>query len=449
MKLPSKLTSFEQFLFFDDYPAYPNTIGCRLQLCGPLDESQLLEAHQRVCARNPLLNSSLEMRRRRPVWTHQRQEAMSTRLTDKFVEQPFLKWIDLEKEPGGQLHWAYDGEQAGLNFLTHHATADGIGGLQVVLDWLTAYHALNTHNDAQSRELEKKLRRLDPNLLDRRARYGFCRWRFLKTIPRQALGIFGVKEFIANRPVRLIDEPPGPVDQPIPADYPGVLSTEFGDINRLQRRAEAEGVTTNDLILQCIFVAIAKWRRANSLGSDQDLIRVMVPINLRTISDRYLPASHRSSIVTLDRKQERCTQENAFLNTIKFQMNVIKANELGYTFLHFLNFSRWLPRGIKRFADPNRIGATVLVTNLGEPFKRCKLPRNSAGKIQLGQTTLESIQLLAPLRPNTQAAFAIHRYAGKTFLTLTYDNRVIQPESASSLTDLVRSEFQHQLSTLT
>ncbi len=125
-------------------------------------------------------------------------------------------------------------------------------------------------------------------------------------------------------------------------------------------------------------------------------------------------------------------------------MNVIKANELGYTFLHFLNFSRWLPRGIKRFADPNRIGATVLVTNLGEPFKRSKLPKSDDGKIQVGHSQLESIQLLAPMRPNTQAAFAIHRYAGKNFLTLTYDNRVIQPDAAKSLVDMVCSEFLNQ-----
>ncbi|MEC9092373.1 MAG: hypothetical protein VX438_06690, partial [Planctomycetota bacterium] len=224
-----------------------------------------------------------------------------------------------------------------------------------------------------------------------------------------------------------------------------IHSVEFGDIDLVQKRAGDENVTANDLIIQCVFIAIAKWRRAHSWGSDEDLIRLMVPINLRTISDRYLPAANRSSIVTLDRHQARCTDEKEFLDTIRFQMNVIKANELGFTFLHVLNFSRWLPRGIGRFADPNRIGSTVLVTNLGEPFKRVKVPKDPQGKVLAGKLVLDSIDLVAPLRPNTQAAFAVYRYAGKVMLSLTYDNRVISTESAKALSEAVCREFRNKV----
>lgn len=441
MKLPSKLTSFEQFLYFDDYPAYPNTIGCRLRLRGTLDESLFDRAVQLVCDRNPLFKTTLENRWSGPRWSACHDRTIVEQLSDHLIEAPFVKKIDLDKEAGGQVHWASDSDQASINFLTHHATADGIGGLQVVADWLAAYAAMTEATSDVEKAGTQSTRRTNLDLLDKRASYGFCRWRFLKTIPRQMIGVFGVKEFIANRPVSLTGEPPVDVAASIPADYPGVHSAEFGDVERVRSQAGTENVTTNDLILQCIFIAIAKWRRIRSIGSEKDLIRLMVPINLRSLSDRYLPASLRSSIVTLDRPQERCTDEKEFLDTIRFQMNVIKANELGYTFLHVLNFSKWLPRGIKRYANPHRVGATALVTNLGEPFKRVKLPRDDEGKLRVGNMTLEGLDLIAPLRPHTNAAFAIYRYAGKTVLSLTYDNRVMQAEDAKQLTQMVCDEF--------
>ncbi|MEC9092330.1 MAG: hypothetical protein VX438_06465, partial [Planctomycetota bacterium] len=130
-----------------------------------------------------------------------------------------MKKIDLSKESGGQLHWAHCENRSSLNFLTHHAAADGIGGLQVVSDWLTAYHAMESAAGDPDQAGEKKLRRTDLHLLNHRENYGFLAWKFLKTLPRQALGILGVKEFLANQPVALIPNPLESVDSPIPEGY--------------------------------------------------------------------------------------------------------------------------------------------------------------------------------------------------------------------------------------
>ena len=138
MKLPSKLTSFEQFLFFDDYPSYPNTIGCHLALSGALSPEFLGLAQELVCKHHPMFRTTLEMVGRKPAWNRCHQQAIVERLPEHFLDRPFVKKIDLHQEAGGQLHWVHHRNRTSLNFLTHHATADGVGGLQVVSDWLAA-----------------------------------------------------------------------------------------------------------------------------------------------------------------------------------------------------------------------------------------------------------------------------------------------------------------------
>lgn len=433
-------------MFFDDYPAYPNTIGCRLNLSGTLDVPAMELAQKLAFQRNPMMNMTLDTKRRVPRWTQCAQNPVVSHLPDRFVDNHFLKKIDLDKEAGGQLHWAHANNRSCFNFFTHHASADGLGGLKVVSEFMHAYELISKAgmplSPEQEAEISKKLGRVELQLLDRRGRYGFCSWRFFKSIPRQMIGFFGVKEFLANRPETLTTARHGPLDDKIPDDYPGFYSRNLEEINLLRERAGKDTVTANELILQCVFQATAKWRQKHGYGNDKDLIRIMVPINLRNISDRYRPASNRSSFVTLDRQQAKCQNEQQLLGSIRFQMNVVKGNELGYTFLHMLNFSTWLPRGVRRFTDPESVGSTLMVTNLGEPFRRTRLPKNEEGKLLLGDQVLESVELLAPLRPNTQAAFAVGRYAGHTFLTLTYDNRVLKAESARELVDMVCTEVR-------
>lgn len=448
MKLPSKLTTFEKFLYFDDYPAYPNTIGCRLTLSGALDQQLLEEAAEISSANHPLLNTTLAADKKRLRWENCRPQPLVRRLPDDPVELPFLKKIDLHSEPGGQLHWAHANNRTSLNFLTHHATADGLGGLQVVFDFLGAYAGLHeaggTGDSVPRLRTTRYMSRVDPSLLDHRGRYGFGRWKFIRKIHRQMIGLFGVREFFQNRPETLTGQRHGPLDEPIPVNYPGLYTRELGDIELVQKTAGEAQVTSNELILHAVFRALAPWRKQHGFGSDNDCLRLMVPINLRTIVDRYLPACHRSSMVALDRRTSQCQDRQGLLNSIRFQMQVIRGNELGYTFLHMLNLFRWLPRGLGRFADPERIGSTVVVTNLGEPFRRSKLPRNERDQLIVGDQVLESVDLVAPLRPNTQAAIAIGRYARKTFLSLTYDQRCLTDAQARELTDRICEEFLEQ-----
>ncbi len=457
MQLPAPLLNFEEYLYWDDYPTHPNTIGCRIRLSGCINERALLKASKEALAMHPLLRTMLTVNGSKLRWSSASETPNIVRLEDQFVTLPFVKKIELDKEIGGQLHWASDGKNATLNFLMHHATADGLGGLQVVSDWMTAYaNETDLNQNSESTPKLAKVRRVDRDLLDSRGKHGFLSWKFLKKIPKQMIGLLGVWEFLRNRPVTLKPVSESDLVSKTSVDdkiqpksshetYPGLETIEVGSIKELQNLANKERVTANDLVLHNIFVGVANWRRELDYGSDDDLLRIMVPMNLRTIRDRYLPAANKASLVSLDRKQAKCVAGKDLLDSIRFQMNVIQNNELGFTFLHMLGLYRWLPGGLRRIARKDRVGSTVLVTNLGEPFKRTLLPKDECGKIIVGDMRMEGFDLIAPLRPNTHAAFAIYRYADKLMISLTYNNRVISKQEANRLGELVKIEIRKHL----
>lgn len=457
MLLPNRLLDFEQYLFWDDYPEHPNTIGCRIQLSGSIDEQSLRNASAAVLTMHPLLRSLLTVTGSRLSWTEIADSPHIVRLDDAYINLPYVKKIDLDKEIGGQLHWASNGQIAALNFLMHHATADGLGGLQVVSDWMTAYsNEMKRHAKSNTSNQPLKVRRVDSGLLNSRGNHGFRTWKFFKKIPRQLIGLLGVWEFLRNRPVTL-----KPTSKPCTSkrstnraqtqsaetqNLTGLETIEVGSVDEIRELASGENATTNDVVLHNIFVGVANWRREFQYGSDNDLLRIMVPMNLRTIRDRYLPAANKASLVSLDRKQEKCVAGKELLDSIRFQMGVIQKNELGFTFLHMLRLYRWMPGGLRRIAQKDRVGSTVLVTNLGEPFKRISLPKDEQGKVIVGDLRLDGFDLIAPLRPNTHAAFAIFRYAGKLMISLTYNQRIISKDEASRLGELVKIEIRKHLS---
>lgn len=454
MDLPAKLTPIEKYLVLDDYPAYPNTIGCRLCLTGAFNESLFDPVTRTVLKRHPMLRTVIEDAAGKFQWSKLLDSPHVEKLDSQFVRRPTLKKLDLRKEAGGQVHWANQGDDTVVNFLMHHAVADGVGGLQVVFDFMIDYdqqvRRLAGENPKQKTTSRIRLRKLDPSLLATRDNYQWSWWKKLTMFPRQLLGLIGVWEFLRNRPVALKPAELVDLDSKIPDGYPGLETICVGTVDQLQQRARSDEITTNDMLLRSVFAGVARFRKAHNFGSDSDLLRIMVPMNLRTIRDRNLPATNRTSFVSLDRKQSACIPKNPeslrkLQASIRFQMGAIQQHELGFTFLHMLNFYRWTPWGVKGLVNPGRVASTVLVTNLGEPFKRLPFPKDEQGRIQFGNLTLQRFELVAPLRPNTQAGFAVFRYAGKLMLSLTYDNRVISPAEAQSLTEMVSEEIRDHL----
>ena len=431
------LTNFEEYMLADDYPGHPLTIAARLRFSGQVSQQAATAACQRVFERHPLVHSRVSSKGRKKVWT----SALNAVEPPLFVageptrELPDLERFDLFEENGGKFTFV-QGEQLCEMFVRgHHACLDGIGALQLIQDWMQCYH-----EEEGSSSHTVKLRRLDPELLHQRGDFGFRTWQYVKQLPRQALGLYGIHEFLNHRAVPLVPS------RPARAEFPakGIHAVESIDwtptqFERHLRYANQLGIQTNELLVAALFKSMSHWRHARSLGSEEDWLRVMVPFNMREFKHRKMPAANRVSFVSVDRRARPFHQFDKLAQGIHGQMEVIHSHNLGLTFQAFLNLRAKMPGGVARLARPDLCGATAILTNLGRPFRRSRLPEKG-GKICPGNLVLQDYELMPPLRPNTHVSFAAFRYAGKQRLTACYDQRELTREDVRELLDELARE---------
>jgi len=159
-----------------------------------------------------------------------------------------------------------------------------------------------------------------------------------------------------------------------------------------------------------------------------------VPMNLRTMADRRLPAANVASMVFPERLARDLEDPQQLLESIHQQMSLIKQRQLGLIFVTSLRVCRWLPGGLARMVRAKRCAASAVCTYLGPVLDRCPLPYED-GRLVVGDAVLESIDALAPLRPLTCAAIDVAVYAGQLSVTLHYDSRVLTATDAGGLID--------------
>jgi hypothetical protein len=443
MQFPLPLTSMEEFMVRDDYVAYPNSIYGRFRFHGKLDLQAMQVASRIAVARHPLIRCNLRVRRGKYFWVAPGQAEHVKGVFDRqqVNDYPAMPGIDLLNEVGGRVYFTLDEHSTDVTFQVHHACCDGLAALQVIIDWMLAYAQAQ-----QQPEREPQLRSLDQSVLQRRGDFGFGTRAYWSMLHRQAIGLAGVYEFLAHRASELV---PGSLTRnqdELPPAYPQAITHEFGTstLTAHQQAALKNDATTNELLARDLFVAINNWRTTYKLGRDTDWLRVMIPINMRQFGHRRMPAANRVSFISIDRLARDCQDPVGLLHWVRGQMRVIQAHHLDLVFLAMLNAYRRIPGGLRSIANVDRCGATCLLTNLGEPLARVALPKEN-GKLLVGNMRLEGFDLLAPLRPKTNAAFSVFRYAGKMCLTLNFDPRVLTNQSARGLMNRFVARIQRSI----
>jgi hypothetical protein len=182
------------------------------------------------------------------------------------------------------------------------------------------------------------------------------------------------------------------------------------------------------------FLALNDWQQRRAPHRDRKWLRLTVPVNLRTMADRRLPAGNVVSMVFLDRNPREMMDPQRLLESIRQQIQLIKRLQLGLTFVLSVQVCGWLPGGLRRMTRAKRCMATSVLTNLGPVLAHCPLPYEE-GRLVVGDAVLQSIDGLAPLRPLTCAAVVLMVYAGRFQITLHYDSRVLTATDAGELID--------------
>ncbi|MCY2991166.1 MAG: chromosome condensation protein [Planctomycetota bacterium] len=447
MSLVLPLTTMEEFLFWEDRPAYPWCCFVRMRFAGQLERTALEAALRTTLQRHPLLSSIVQKRgRKRLVWVavtnpEPRIEWQSGPTGGHF---PPASHLDLQQEIGCRFHVVVDDQASDLVIQFHHACCDAAGMFVFFHDLLLAYALAQGANPERVRLLP-----IDQQLLAGRGRYGLTLGQLLRMLPKQLVGLQGVRQFLMRTPCPVIPHQVCDNEVPPPAEYPAVLGRVFDiqDTVALQTAAVQLGVTANDLLIRDLFLALAEWRTRQQVPADDGWLRMMIPMNLRTAQDRELPAANVVSSVFLDRRGPDFSDPERLLRSIHDEMELIKRNQLGYTFVFSTQLIRLLPGGLRKQVRADKCTVSCVFANLGKLTARTSLPRRG-GCVVAGNVSLRELDLVTPIRPYACVALNAAIYTRKLFISLHYDPRPLTAAQAVDLLDTFERRIRASLATV-
>ena len=162
------------------------------------------------------------------------------------------------------------------------------------------------------------------------------------------------------------------------------------------------------------------------------MVRIMVPVNLRTRLHADMPAADCVCMVNIDRRVHRWTDLRKMLRIVSWEMGVVKRLRLGVTMLRIMQLVRRITGSLKSLLPADRCLASCVLSNLGMPLRDSPLA-DANGRIKAGDVEVEEIELLPPIRPLTSAAFGAATLGGRLTISLLADQRALGPEGGEEL----------------
>lgn len=428
------LTAFEEYMLCDDRPDHPMTGVVRLRFSGLLSVPGLEAALNIATERHPLLRFRVVRKRlSRLCWVQDPAFSVEIeQLSDARSEQyPPVRYIDLTQQSGTRF-WLIDrGTRHELVMQMHHSCTDALGVCRFIEDLVLAYV---NHNRQSTDQIP--LPALDHSRLNHRCRFGRCWSQVLRLLPGLVMGLPNVWAFFRRNATRLHsgDIQQLPVDQQLPLDFPATQNFEFDSetTQRILLFAKQRGVTVNDLMARDLFLTLVQWAQQQQCLQPHEWVCLAVPVSLRLQEDARASAANRISLQFLHCSPSCCKNPDQLLASIHEHMNQIKKYDLGFLFISFLALVRRLPGGLRSMVPADKCLSSCIFTNLGVILRSIPLPRNQ-DRLDLDGVTLDSVDFIPPLRPNTSAAFCVYSYAGRLTLLLHYNSRAISPCQAGIL----------------
>jgi len=448
----------------DDTPEYPMTYSLAFDFRGEFDREALERALADTLTHHPLLTARVERVPRKGycwVGTPSSPVPLDWGMLEAPLEGRAGGAIDLRLEAGLRL-WVRQGDgRACLTLLVHHACADGVGTLQFVRDLLVAYSVRAVSDmaaPAPVRLAAEKLRirdRFDVTLPE-----PVSPWAIVKSTVTEAA------KFFSRRPTPLAVSPESrSLANGAPADaahvgtkpqrghhdaarspraelaasvsgVPDVCSCTFSaaETTALYAAAARHDATLNDVLLRDAFVVAADWNAAHEPTMRGRWLRINMPINLRMLEHRRMPAANAMSFAFLTRRGSDCTDPQGLLRGIRQETKAIKYWSLGLLFLDGLRFSLRVP-GLAKFSTRRRrCLASLVLSNFGDVARYfpASLVTNDR-RIQAANVVLESLTGAPPIRPLTRASLLVSRYAGQLIVSVRCDPRCFTAGAARAL----------------
>jgi hypothetical protein len=507
----AKLNSIERFHYFDSSDRFPNRITCRLLVNQSIDLLPARQACYWLGERHPVLKCSIEKQWGKLVWLADpdrygrldqqglprpvprplagensqsgdpsSQTGVETKRPgqgewERGEERPWFFAEALEGSPAAfpdfpeyyqragsftpfilirqwdQAPGSADSAKAEIWLSIHHTYCDGGGGVAIINDWIQIYENL-----LSGRSPTEGLPAIDPARFSQRNQLGLLSWKFLKNLPFQCVGLFGASKFIFRSNATLEGlSPDSNSDDAIPHSSQAIASCWLSetDWQALEKDAQQQDYNLNARFVAELFVALHKWRSALIPKADsRQWLRIILPINIRSIGDRRLSAANRSSIVQIDRRRLRSSVDRALVRSIQREVGVIIQWKLDRMFLIFMKVIGLSSHLLKNAAQNKKHRGLAVFTNLGQPFRRLDKrdarthPGSSRDSGEECRLQPLEIDFLAPLRHGTSLNFTVARFGNRLRVTLHYDPQVIPADQAIELSEAFRDQLQAELS---
>lgn len=430
--LPMRMSSMERFHFFDDSPEYPNNILAKFYFEGPLDEEAVRLAFDIATERHPLMHAIVRGRN----WHS--PDRIGPRFLWNRGKSIASQWLNLEVERSCRLMCNYDPEsnETEALFQAHHAAIDGQGGLQFFRDWMKIYD-----NIIADKSPESDLPVLRTTNYPRRNRLEMFRFRNLGKLLMLPVGLFGAFKFSFRKLAPLVRL--GKLeDDTLKSDFPAtrVFEVSREQLARVKAYVKSEKITLNDWLVSCCYRSLMRWRESFGQHEARDWYRIIIPMSIRSMRDRELPACNRVAIIQLDRREDHIVDKDALNQSVNRELGIIRKFELQKIFLMMMKLFSVIPFSLKARAKQNRCLAMTLLTNVGRPFLKTGLQKRGR-RVAMGGAELKRMELVPPIRYGTPVAFAASQYGGQLGLTMHVDTRFIRMEDAQQLLD----DFGHRV----
>ena len=343
---------------------------------------------------------------------------------------PNSERIDLRSETGLRVWVRYSDLKTQLRFQFHHACCDGTGAYRVIEDVLVAYHAA-----CNGESVDFSLRPIDPSSIARRDRIELGQFSIWKRAWRNCLvHPLRVARCVILRPDPILHPS---VDRAADTCSSRLLDLPTHRLNKSQSKllrqvAFAANATTNELLLRDLLLTLDQWNESHGTHSRNGMLRILVPMSLRTKREDEMPAANYMSLVSVTGREASLERPQQLLAEIVAEMSFIRRWRVD----GFLHEEGKVVRSLPAIAEVLRRMAGVCVlssalTNMGKIFARAPLPRKH-GKIQSGRLLLETVSGAPPVS-SFPATFGCHWYAGELILAMNYDRHRLAKNDANRL----------------
>jgi hypothetical protein len=328
--------------------------------------------------------------------------------------------IDLTNEPGLRIFVQQMESRSRLLFDFHHACSDGVGGLGFVEDVFSLYARLVGKGGGSPKELPV----VDVKQLHQRSRFEIASCGMFRNLMLRISELYESARFLAGRPAPLA-VPDQPSLRLIPRPHPQrmwIQRLDSTSLGSLRSRAAAKGSTLNDLLVRALFQSVSVWN-CSHVGHDRnDVVRVLIPTNIRGREDLEMPAANRTSYAFLQRRSADMHDHNRLLASITEEMSELRRRQFPIRTMTVLSWIHAIPMAWKSFLPRHRCMATAAISNVGDPTRRfrARFPRDRQ-RIVVGDVRLESFSAISPNRPLTRAVFLVNSYAGELTIALRLD----------------------------